>query len=76
MEKPKYFRRCHICGAIGQSVGHARLANCLSCGKPFARFQYFDDRFTSIYSDRTLRPLQMAGEWIPIQGLTVYWESF
>lgn len=76
MEKPNYFRRCHVCGAVCQKEGHGKIERCNSCNKHFARFQYFDDRFTLIYSDRTIRPLQVTGEWIPIQGLTVYWESF
>lgn len=76
MEKPNYFRRCHMCGSVCQIEGHKGLDHCQQCGKHFARFQYFDDRFTSIYSDRTLRPLAVAGEWLPIHGLTVYWESF
>lgn len=76
MEKPAYFRRCHICGALGTLDDGAHIKECQVCGKAWAKFQYFDDRFTPIQSDRTLRPPPLTGEWQPIKGLTVYWESF
>jgi hypothetical protein len=52
------------------------MEKCSGCGKAWARFRYFDDRFTPILSDRLLRPQPLHGEWEPINGLTVYWESF
>ena len=76
MEKPNYFRRCHMCGAVCQHEDHGNLDRCDTCGKPWAKFRYFDDRFTPVQSDRTLRPPQLNGEWEPINGLTVYWEAF
>lgn len=75
MEKPTYFRRCHICGEINSRDQHY-IEHCEKCGKPFARFHYFDDRYSPVQSDFTLRPPYLAGEYIPIQGLTVYWEAF
>lgn len=76
MERPGYFRRCHVCGAVTHVNEHKHIPECAHCGKPWAPFQYFDDRLTPILSDKTLRPQMMNGEWLPIQGLTVYWESF
>lgn len=75
MEKPLYFRRCHVCGQTNSEHGH-NIDHCSYCGKPFAKFHYFDDRTAPVQSDFTLRPPYLAGEYIPIQGLTVYWESF
>jgi hypothetical protein len=75
MEKPTYFRRCHVCGVTNTEDSHG-IDHCMNCGKPFARFQYFDDRLSPVQSDLTLRPPFLAGEYIPIHGLTVYWESF
>jgi len=76
MEKPKYFRRCHVCGTVCLSDEHDHIENCTKCGKGWAKFLYFDDRLTPITSDRTLRAPPLDGQWIPIQGLTVYWEAF
>lgn len=76
MEKPCYFRRCHLCGTVCLKPNHEHIPHCEHCGKAWAKFQYFDDRFSPIESDRTLRPPPLEGEWIAIKGLTVYWESF
>jgi len=76
MEKPNYFRRCHVCGQTTHIESKNFIERCAHCEKPWAKFQYFDDRFTPTQSDRTLRPPPLDGEWVPIQGLTVYWESF
>jgi predicted nucleic acid-binding Zn-ribbon protein len=76
MDKPMYFRRCHLCGAVCYRDEHNHIQECEHCGKAWAKFHYFDDRLTPIQSDRTLRPAPHEGEWIAIQGLTVYWESF
>jgi hypothetical protein len=75
MEKPIYFRRCHICGETNTDQNHT-IDQCEKCGKPFAKFHYFDDRVSPVQSDITLRPPFLVGEYIPIQGLTVYWETF
>ena len=76
MEKPTYFRRCHICGELSHRNGHEHIERCDHCGKPMARFHYFDDRLTPIMSDRALRSPDLPGEFSPLFGLTVYWESF
>ena len=74
-EKPFYFRRCHVCGGVTACEGKHHVEHCEHCGKPLARFQYYDDRFTPTQSDRNLRPSYLPGEFTPIQGLTVYWEA-
>ncbi len=76
MERPLYFRRCHICGGVTEREGHKPIDYCDHCGKPMARFHYFDDRVTPVISDRTLRAPELPGEFSPLHGLTVYWESF
>ncbi|OFZ18846.1 MAG: hypothetical protein A2Z20_02465 [Bdellovibrionales bacterium RBG_16_40_8] len=76
MEKPNYFRRCHVCGAVCCVENECHINECQNCGKPLAQFRYFDDRLTPIQSDKALRALPDDGVWIPINGLTVYWESF
>ena len=76
MEKPNYFRRCHMCGAVSEIENDCHIQCCENCGKPWARFRYFDDRLTPTQSDKALRTPLNEGEWIPINGLTVYWESF
>ena len=75
MSKPTYFRRCHICGAMNESE-HAKVERCDHCNKGLAPFYYFDDRFTAVQGDLSLRPPLLQSEYFPIQGLTVYWESF
>lgn len=75
MEKPTHYRRCHICGHTNVQSA-SPVAHCGSCGKILAPFYYFDDRFTMIQGEDTMRPPQLSGEYGPIQGLTVYWENF
>ena len=76
MEKPTYFRRCHLCNTISCLTNANKVDRCEHCEKPFAKFHYFDDRFSPVQGDRNLRPAFLNGEYVPIQGLTVYWESF
>jgi hypothetical protein len=76
MDKSVYFRRCHICGSLNEMHENQRSGHCETCHKSLAPFQYFDDRFSPIQSDRTLRPPLLEGEFVPIHGLTAYWESF
>ena len=71
----KYFRRCHICGALCETKDD-HVHRCHQCDKPFAKFQYYDDRFTAVYADSAERPHYKDSEYIPIQGLTVHWEPF
>lgn len=70
-----YFRRCHICGGLTEAVDDEHVQHCEICGKPFAKFQYFDDRYSPIQSDAHLRPLFAAGEFEPVRGLTVHWTN-
>ncbi len=76
MDKPLYFRRCHVCGAVNHIEEEVHIERCDHCAKPISKFHFFDDRFTPIQSDRTLRALPLDGEYVPIQGLSVYWEAF
>jgi hypothetical protein len=69
--KTSAFRRCHVCGTICEAP--AQVLKCESCGKPFAPFYYFNDQFTPIANEGNLRPMDLTGEWRPIQGLTAYW---
>jgi hypothetical protein len=66
------FRRCHVCGSVGHAPKH--ITKCVSCGKPFAPFYYFNDEHTPVASESELRPPDMEGEWRPIHGLTAYWK--
>lgn len=75
MEKPLHFRRCHLCGSLVKEE-QGKVEKCVTCERSLAPFYYFDDRFTAIQGDNTLRPGSIEGEYAPILGLTVYWESF
>ena len=74
-QNTKYFRRCHVCGSTSFSESH-HMERCTHCHKPFAKFHYFDDRFTPIQSDLNLRSQSLPGEYLPLQGLTVYWDHY
>ena len=76
MEKPMYFRRCHVCGALNHTAVHHHVERCEHCTKPMSQFHYFDDRLSPILSDRGIRPAPLDGEIQPLKGLTVYWEGF
>ncbi|MCC7406235.1 MAG: hypothetical protein IT288_17715 [Bdellovibrionales bacterium] len=75
MQRPVHYRRCHVCGTLNHQE-ERKVEHCCKCGKHLCQFFYFDDRLTSVPSDASLRPMQFAGEFYPIQGLTVYWEAF
>lgn len=75
MEHPAHYRRCHHCGYLCAQK-EAPVDRCAECGKSLAPFFYFDDRFTTVMADGSLRPPRLEGEYNPIQGLTVYWENF
>lgn len=70
-QKTRAFRRCHVCGSTCEAL--APIRQCDSCGKPFAPFYYFNDQFSPIVNEGNLRPMELNGEWRPIQGLTAYW---
>ena len=75
MEHPAHYRRCHHCGYLNVKKD-VPSTHCSDCHKSLAPFYYFDDRFTIVNGDATLRPPRLEGEYNPIQGLTVYWENF
>lgn len=70
-----YFRRCHICGGLSADAQDDHVGRCDQCGKAFAKFHYFDDRYSPVQSDAHLRPLFAAGEFEPVKGLTVHWTN-
>ena len=70
-----HFSRCHHCGHVTKKEG-ARVEHCDHCSKPIARFYYFNERFTAVLSEHTLRPPKLQNEYTPIYGLTAYWENF
>ena len=67
------FRRCHVCGKV--SACHERVEECLSCGKPFPRFYYFDDRATPVMAENGERPGFSQQTVNPLLGLTAYWDD-
>lgn len=67
------YRRCHICGALCE--GAMQVKSCTACGKPFAPFYYFNDKFTPVQGEGSLRPPHIEGQWRPLQGLTAYWQA-
>jgi len=75
MDKPVFFRRCHMCGETNHKEGD-RIERCEHCGKSLAPFYYFDERLVSTLGDKSLRAIPLEGEYSPIQGLTAYWESY
>lgn len=75
MEKPTHYRRCHVCGYLNV-VQQYPVAKCEDCGKSLAPFFYFDDRSVSILDENRLSQPLEKGQYMPIQGITVYWESF
>jgi len=70
-----HFRRCHVCGTVNSCEAEP-VINCSDCGKSLAPFYYFDERFIIVASDLNIRSPLLDNEYSPIQGLTVYWESF
>lgn len=71
----KYFRRCHVCNSLCVTT-EDHVQRCEHCDKPFAKFQYYDDKYVPICSDSEQQPIFREEEYIPIRGLTVYWEPF
>lgn len=79
MEKAVHFRVCHHCGHVNSKemdVMMGKVQRCSGCNHSLAPFYYFDDRFTAVMSDTSLRGARHKGDYSPILGLTVYWESF
>lgn len=74
MAKVVSIRRCHICNHCSES--ESAVYKCSQCGKLFAPFFYFDDKRKPVQADYTLRPMNLNGQWRPIQGLTAYWEIY
>ena len=78
MEKPIFFRRCHVCGSTNQSLGE-RVYTCQHCGQSFIPFFYFDERFTPVMDEAILRSSNTSDKnnykYTPIQGLTAYWDT-
>ena len=75
MDKPVHVRRCHVCGGVNE-VEEGKVEKCSHCHRSLAPFYYFDDRLSLVASDSEVRQELPPQEYIPIQGLTVYWETF
>ena len=75
MKDLTHFRRCHVCNTIS-TQNDQRVERCEECGKAYAEFFYFDDKYLPVPSDFTLRPPLIEGEYQPIYGLTSCWSSF
>ena len=73
MSVQHYLRKCHVCGHVNES--HDEVDRCLHCKKPLAPFFYFKSKEIIPLSDYQLRPQLMEGQYLPIRGLTAYWES-
>jgi hypothetical protein len=73
---PVHYRRCHVCGNVTWSASSERVSKCYHCAKSLAPFYYFDDRFSPIVGDETIRPKLLSNEFQPLLGLTAYWEGF
>lgn len=72
--RPVHFRKCHVCSHLNEAS--SPILRCSGCNKALSPFFYFDEKAIRPASDLQLRPLPLKGEYSPIQGLTVYWESF
>ncbi len=75
MDKPVHIRRCHICDGVTE-INEGRVSDCNHCGQSLAPFYYFDDAFTKAPSENQAREAAPDGEYQPIFGLTVYWDSY
>lgn len=73
MKVQHFLRKCHVCGHVNQS--DVDVDRCGHCRKALAPFFYFDAKKVLPLSDYQIRPVPFAGEYLPIRGLTVYWES-
>ncbi|HMN67218.1 MAG TPA: hypothetical protein PKC28_01645 [Bdellovibrionales bacterium] len=72
MKAMNAYRRCHVCGTTCEEKSQIR--RCTKCGKSFAPFFYFDDKFSPVLNAGGMRPPDLAGQWRPIHGLTAYWQ--
>ncbi|MEO0335085.1 MAG: hypothetical protein AAF202_01735 [Pseudomonadota bacterium] len=75
MADQTHYRKCHVCGSVNEQEKEP-VQKCHHCGKSLAPFFYFDDKYKVILSDMHRRPPVIIGEYLPIHGLTAYWESF
>lgn len=75
MSKAIHIRRCHICNGVSE-IEKERVLRCQHCGQSLSPFYYFDDMYMNIQTENELRVLPPEGEYIPIYGLTAYWDSY
>jgi hypothetical protein len=73
MQPMQVFRRCHICDSLCEA--NDQIRRCSNCGKNFAPFYYFNDQFTPVIHEGSLRAPNLEGQWRPIHGLTAYWQA-
>ena len=75
MDKPIFFRRCHLCGAINQSAVE-RVQLCQPCGHILTPFFYFDERELPVMHEAQVRQkTSYDNQYAPIHGLTAYWDD-
>ena len=75
MKKPVHIRRCHVCGGVTE-IEQGRVSRCQHCNQSLAPFYYFDEMYMEIPAENELRSYPPDGEYFPIYGLTVYWDSY
>ena len=75
MKKIFHIRRCHKCNGITE-VEMDQVLRCKHCGHSLAPFYYFDDKNNEALAENEVRIRPPEGEYFPIYGLTVYWESY
>ena len=76
MKEGNYYRRCHKCdGVIEASQYEKNVTDCNHCNFPLAPFCFFDDKFTPVVSENSLRPVWSAEDYNPLFGLSAFWDN-
>ena len=73
MNKAVHIRRCHVCDGVTE-IEKGQVSRCIHCNHSLAPFYYFDDKYMEIPAENTLRIKTPDGEYVPIYGLTAYWD--
>ena len=75
MKEGNYYRRCHKCeGIIEAAQCEKNITECQHCEFPLAPFCFFDDKFTPVASENSLRPVWSQEDYNPIFGLSAFWD--
>ena len=76
MKEGNYYRRCHKCDGVIEAIkSEEHISLCLHCSFPLAPFCYFDEKFTPVFSENSLRPVLSSEEYMPLYGLSAFWDS-